>query len=92
MQNMDMNEMQDALEKFEFSEEMYQERLERTLDLFKKFRVDQDMEEIEERAKDLSETEQRLADETEKLEEEQKQAEDPQDANSDNEQPGERKD
>lgn len=86
MQNMDLNQMQEALEQFEFSEEMYQERLERTLDLFKQFRVQQDMEEIEERAQDLAETEDQLAEETAKLENEQEAEE----ASGDNQQPQER--
>ncbi|MGB0649529.1 MAG: chromosome partitioning protein ParA [Rhodothermales bacterium] len=85
LENMDMNEMQDALEKFEFSENMYQERLERTLDLFKQFRVQQDIEEIENRAEDLAETEDQLAEETAELENEQSE-----EASGDNEQPGER--
>ncbi len=71
MENMDLNEMQDALEKFEFSEDMYQDRLERTLDLFKQFRVQQDMEEVEQRAEELAETEDQLAEETAKLQNEQ---------------------
>ncbi|MDA0874857.1 MAG: chromosome partitioning protein ParA, partial [Bacteroidetes bacterium] len=86
LQNMDLNQMQEALEQFEFSEDMYQERLERTLDLFKQFRVQQDMEEIEERAQELAETEDKLAEETAKLENEQKAEE----ASGDNEQPDER--
>lgn len=85
LENMDMNEMQDALEKFEFSKNMYQERLERTLDLFKQFRVQQDMEEIENRAEELAETEDQLAEETAKLDNEQTE-----EASGDNEQPGER--
>jgi hypothetical protein len=85
LQNMDRNEMQDALEKFEFSEDMYQERLERTLDLFKQFRVQQDMEEIEKRAEELAETEDQLAEETAKLENEQTEK-----ASGENQQPGER--
>lgn len=86
IQNMDLNQMQDALEQFEFSEDMYQERLERTLDLFKQFRVQQDMEEIQERAQDLAETEDQLAEETAKLENEQKAEE----ASGDNQQPDQR--
>ena len=85
LENMDMNEMQDALEQFEFSENMYQERLERTLDLFKQFRVQQDMEEIEQRADELAETEDQLAEETAKLENEQSE-----EASGDNEQPSDR--
>ena len=87
LENMNLNEMQDALEKFEFSEEMYQKRLERTLDLFKKFRVQQDLEEIEKRAEDLSETEDKLAEETAKLENEQNTAEE---SDGENQQPGEK--
>jgi hypothetical protein len=87
VENMDLNQMQEALEKFEFSEDMYQERLERTLDLFKQFRVQQDMEEIEKRADDLAKTEDKLAEETAKLENEQKEAEE---SSGENQQPGEK--
>ncbi|MBT3448096.1 MAG: chromosome partitioning protein ParA [Bacteroidetes Order II. Incertae sedis bacterium] len=86
--NMDLNEMQDALEKFEFSEDMYSERLERTLDLFKQFRVQQDMDEVEQRAEDLAETEDKLAEETAKLENEQQE---PEEAAGDNEDADERR-
>ena len=86
IQNMDLNQMQEALEKFEFSEDMYQERLERTLDLFKKFRVQQDLEEVEQRAQELAETEEQLAEETAELQEEQE----AQEASGDNQQPNER--
>ena len=86
IQNMDLNQMQDALEKFDFSENMYQERLERTLDLFKQFRVQQDMEEVEKRAQELAETEDQLAEETAKLENDQEAEE----ASGDNQQPGDR--
>jgi len=88
IESMDLNQMQEALEKFEFSEEMYQDRLERTLDLFKEFRVQQDMDEIKKRAKDLSETENKLAEETAKLENEEKT---PEDSSGDNNQAGEKK-
>lgn len=88
IESMDMNQMQEALEKFKFSEEMYQDRLERTLDLFKEFRVQQDMDEIEKRAEDLAETENKLAEETAKLENEEKK---PNESSGENNQPGEKK-
>ncbi len=87
IESMDLNQMQEALQKFDFSEDMYQDRLERTLDLFKQFRVQQDMDEIEKRAQDLSETENKLAEETAKLENEENA---PQDASGDNKQPQDR--
>jgi len=70
LKQMNPNQMQEALEKFEFSETQYQQRLERTLDLFKNFRVQQDMEEVQKRADDLARTEEQLAEETGKLKEE----------------------
>jgi hypothetical protein len=64
IEQMNPNQMQEAMEKFEFSEQQYQERLERSLNLFKNFRVQQDLEEVERRAEDLARTEEQLAEET----------------------------
>lgn len=64
IEQMNPNQMQDAMENFEFSEQLYQERLERTLNLFKNFRVQQDLEEVERRSEDLARTEEKLAEET----------------------------
>jgi len=61
---MNPNQMQEAMENFEFSENLYQQRLERTLNLFKNFRVQQDLEEVERRTDDLAKTEEQLAEET----------------------------
>lgn len=87
LENMSPQSVQDALEKFEFNEQMYQERLNRTLDLFKQFRVQQDMEEIQKRAEDLAETEDRLAEETaaERNQQQQEQQQDPAESQGQNE-------
>ncbi len=67
LKQMNPNQMQQALENFEFSETEYQKRLERTLELFKNFRVQQDMEEAQKRADDLARTEEQLAEESSRL-------------------------
>ena len=69
MQEMDMEKMQQALQDFEFNEEQYRERLERTIDLFKKLKAQQKLEEAARRAGELAQEERRLAEETQKLEE-----------------------
>ncbi|MFT5515759.1 MAG: hypothetical protein ACI80V_001887 [Rhodothermales bacterium] len=68
MEQMNMQEMQEAMENFEFSETQYQERMERTLELFKNLRVQQDLDEAAKRAEELAKTEAKLAEETEALE------------------------
>ncbi|MEM8485290.1 MAG: DUF4175 family protein [Bacteroidota bacterium] len=70
MQELDLEQMQESLNNFEFSEEQYQQRLERTLDLFKQLRVQQDLEEVAKRAEDLAEQQEKLQEETEKLKDE----------------------
>lgn len=67
MEQMNLQEMQESMEDFEFSENLYQQRMERTLELFKNLRVQQDLDEAARRAEDLAETEQKLAEETEPL-------------------------
>lgn len=71
LNNMDLNQMQQSLENFEFNERMYQQRLERTLELFKQLRVQKDLEEAARRADDLAKLEDRLAEETARLQNEQ---------------------
>ena len=56
--------MQESLEKFEFNEEMFRERMERTLELFKNFQVQQQLEEAARRAEDLQQVQERLAEQT----------------------------
>lgn len=56
--------MQESLEDFEFNDEMFRERIERTLELFKNFQVQQQLEETERRAEDLQEVQDNLAEQT----------------------------
>ena len=66
MKNMDARQMQKAMEDFEFSEQQYQERLQRALDLFENLKAQQKLEEMARRTGELSEVEKQLAEETEK--------------------------
>ncbi|MCY3488331.1 MAG: chromosome partitioning protein ParA, partial [Bacteroidetes bacterium] len=56
--------MQESLEKFEFNEEMFRERIERALELFKNFQVQQQLEEAARRAEDLQQVQENLAEQT----------------------------
>ena len=67
MENLDLQQMQESIENFEFSEEQYKERLERTLELFKNLRVQQGLEEAARRAEELAKQEEKLAEETSEL-------------------------
>ena len=67
MENLDLQQMQESIENFEFSEEQYKERLERTLELFKNLRVQQGLEEAARRAEELARQEEKLAEETSEL-------------------------
>ena len=64
MQNLDLRQMQKAMEDFEFNEEQYRQRLDRTIELFKQLRRQQKVEEISRRMDELGQTEQRLAEQT----------------------------
>ena len=68
MQNMDLRQMQKSMENFEFNEEQYRQRLQRSLDLFKQIKAQQKLEEMSKRLGDLSQLEERLAEETRKRE------------------------
>ena len=74
LQELNLEQMQESLNNFEFSEEQYQQRMERTLELFKQLRVQQDLEEVARRAEDLAKQQERLQEETESLQEEQENA------------------
>ena len=69
MQDLDMKQMQQAMENFEFNEQQYQERLQRSLELFKQIRMQQQLEEAARRTEDLSEQQRRLAEETQRRQE-----------------------
>ncbi|MEM1125632.1 MAG: DUF4175 family protein [Bacteroidota bacterium] len=70
MQNMDLQQMQEAIQDFEFSEEQYQQRLERTLELFKQIRVQQEMEALARRLDDMAQRQEQLAEKTAQEEQE----------------------
>lgn len=64
MQENNFRRMQQSLENAESRQEQFQQRLERTLNLFKQLKTRQKLEEMSRRAQDLSEQEQRLAEKT----------------------------
>ena len=64
MQEMDMSRMQEAFEDYEFNEDQYRDRLERTLDLFRNLRVQQELEEAANRFEDLARQQEQLEQET----------------------------
>jgi methyl-accepting chemotaxis protein len=55
MENMNPNQMEDALENVSFNEELYKERLERTKELFKTLKMNSDLNKLAEQYEDLSE-------------------------------------
>ncbi len=67
MQQLDLQKLQDSMGDFEFNEQQYKQRLERTLDLLKKLRLQQNLDEAARRLEELAEREERMANETEKL-------------------------
>jgi hypothetical protein len=64
MQQLNLQQLQESIGKFEFNEKQYQERLERTLELFKKLRMQQSLDEAARRAEELAERQEELAKET----------------------------
>ncbi len=67
MQNMDLQKMQQAIENFEFNEEQYRKRMERTLEMLKRFRAEQSLEEAAKRAEELAEKEEKISEATQDL-------------------------
>jgi len=57
LQQFNQNQLQDAMQKLEFNEEAYQERLERTLELFKQLKLNSDLEKMARALDNLSEQE-----------------------------------
>ena len=64
IEELNPQDLQQSLEKFAFNEEQFRERLERTLDLFKNFQVQQKLDEAARRAEDLKEVQENLAEAT----------------------------
>lgn len=79
MENLNLPQMQESIQNFEFNEEQYKQRLERALELFKKVRTQQKLDEASKLAEALAQQEEKLRQETEKLQQqvEKKQQDDP---------------
>jgi hypothetical protein len=63
IENMDPNQLREAMQNLEFSEQSYQERLERTLELFKDLRLNADLEKTARMLEELSRQEERILNE-----------------------------
>ena len=70
MQELNLQQMQESLNNFQHNEEQYQNRLERTLELFKQIRVQQDLDEVARRAEELAEQQENLQEATEEISQE----------------------
>lgn len=64
MEQLDLQKIQESMTDFKFNEQQYRERLERTLELFKKLKLQQDLDEVNKRVEDLIQKEQDLAEKT----------------------------
>ncbi|MBX2818849.1 MAG: hypothetical protein KTR29_04180 [Rhodothermaceae bacterium] len=64
MQELNLQQMQESLNNFQINEDQYQNRLERSLELFKQIRVQQDLDEVARRAEELAEQQERMQEET----------------------------
>lgn len=67
LEQMDLGRMQESLQDFEFNEEQYRQRLERTLELFKKTRAMQQLEQAERLAQELNRHQDQLRQQTQQL-------------------------
>ncbi len=65
MDNMDLQQLQEALNEFSFQEEQFRERLERSVDLMKELRVRQGLDEVAKMAEELAEKQKELGERTE---------------------------
>jgi len=62
--NLSQEELRKALENYEFNEQQYQERLERTVELFKTLKLNSDLEKLGKAFEELSREEQNLSEES----------------------------
>ena len=77
MMDNDLQQMMESMEDFEFNEEQFQERLERSMELFEQIRMQQDLDEMSRRTEELLDDQERIADETEaRRDEDQEESED----------------
>lgn len=61
LQNMDQNELREALRNLEFNEELYKQRLERTLELFKQVKTNAEMDKLARNYEDLARRQEELS-------------------------------
>ena len=64
LSELDPAAMQESFETFEFNEEMFRERMERSLELFKNFQLQQQLEEAASRAEDIENVQAKLSERT----------------------------
>ncbi|MDX1429833.1 MAG: DUF4175 family protein, partial [Rhodothermales bacterium] len=86
MQNLDLQQMQQSMNDFEFSEEQFKERLKRALDLFKRLQVEQGLEEAARRAEELAKIEEEIRKATSELSEQSSDPENREEEDSGNDQ------
>ena len=67
MEQLDLQRIQESLQDFEFSEDQYRQRLERSLELFKRARAIQNLEQAERMARELAAQQEELRRSTERL-------------------------
>jgi hypothetical protein len=70
IQNLDLSRMQQSFQQFEFNEQQYQQRLQRALELFKRLRAEQMLDEAQKKAEELARRQEQIAEETQRLQEE----------------------
>lgn len=70
MEEMDMEQMFQSMDEFQFNEDQFRERLERAHELFERMMTARDLEEAARRAEDIAQQEERLAEETGQMQEE----------------------
>lgn len=75
MSEMSPEQLRDALQEAEFNEELYKQRIERTLELFKQLKLNSDLEKLAQTYEDLARQEEELANESISPEQEQEQRE-----------------
>jgi len=64
LSDLDPAAMQESFEKFEFNEELFRERMERALELFKNFQIQQQLEEAATRAEEIKNVQENLSEQT----------------------------
>ncbi|MBI3004020.1 MAG: hypothetical protein HYY49_01230 [Ignavibacteriales bacterium] len=66
MQNVNKDQLRQALQRMTFSEERFRQSIERTINLLKRIQVEQKLEEVKKRTEELAETQKQLLEESKK--------------------------